>query len=148
LELNWQVLLMNMDYGYNVRGAAIHLTEKPAQSPLIVSAKLCWQSTGIQFEKGKTYELSASGRFKIAERSKPWMAEPNGVTIHYYHGHPLGILLAAVVPDDQPESLRTPIPVGLHATITPEQSGTLFFCVNENPAELADNEGEIRVEVK
>jgi hypothetical protein len=148
LELNWQVLLTNMDYGYDVRRAAVQLTDQPAQMPIVVLSNLGWQSTGIQLEEGRTYELTATGRFKIAERSKTWMAEPNGVTIHYYHGQPLGLLLAAIVPADQPEALRTPIPIGLHATITPEQSGTLFFCVNENPAELGDNEGEIRVELK
>jgi len=148
LELNWQVLLMNMDYGYDVRAAAVQLMDQPAQMPITISSKLCWQSTGFELEKGKSYELSATGRFKIAERSKPWMSEANGITIHYYHGQPLGLLLAAVVPDDQPERLRAVIPVGLHATITPKESGTLFFCVNENPAQLGDNEGEIKVEVK
>jgi len=148
LELNWQVLLAHMEYGYDVRSAMVQTKATSSQSPFTISAKLGWQATGVRLEKGKTYELSAKGRFKIAERSKPWTSEPGGITIHYYHGQPLGLLLAAVVPDDQPEALRHPIPIGLKSTITAEHSGTLLFCVNENPAELHDNDGQIIVEVK
>ena len=35
--------------------------------------------------------------------------------------------------------------VGLGNPITPEQSGTLFFKINDSAAELDDNAGELKV---
>ena len=85
-------------------------------------------------------------------RAKIWWCEPNGVSIRYYKGHPLGILLAAVRPDKpRPGSrsaLLTPTVVGLGATITPAVSGTLFLKINDSPGELDDNAGELKVDVR
>jgi hypothetical protein len=43
--------------------------------------------------------------------------------------------------------LVRPVPVGLGTTLTPPDSGTLFFRINDSAAELADNAGELTVRV-
>lgn len=81
-----------------------------------------------------------------------WWCEPNGVSIRYYQGRPLGILLAAVRPDNPPlgstSVLLRPIVVGLGTTLSPTESGTLFLKINDSVGELDDNAGELKVEVR
>ena len=79
-----------------------------------------------------------------------WWCEPGGVTIRYYRGHPLGILLAAVRPDHPKPGSTTALlhstVIGLAAKLTPKQSGTLYLKVNDSAGELDDNAGELRVQ--
>jgi hypothetical protein len=98
------------------------------------------------------YRLTASGRYQVAKEPKIWWCEPGGVTIRYYQGRPLGILLAAVRPD-QPaagstSALLKPTVIGLGATLSPPESGTLFLKINDSAGELDDNAGELKVEVR
>jgi hypothetical protein len=79
------------------------------------------------------------------------MCEPGGVTIRYYHGQPLGILLAAVRSDDAkttgPNGLLKPIVVGLETTFESPRTGTLYLRVNDSAGSLADNVGSLDVEI-
>ena len=86
-----------------------------------VAADEGWQNSGLRLEAGKSYELHAEGRYQVGKdsplenlllpgrQSRAWLSEPNGVSIHYNHGDPLGILLAAVRAGRQP---RRDQPVG------------------------------------
>ncbi len=91
-------------------------------------------------------------RADTSRKPKVWWCEPGGVSIRYYKGRPLGILLAAVRPDDPPpgstSALLRPTSVGLGATITPAETGTLFLKINDSPGELHDNAGQLKVEVR
>jgi len=175
LSEQWQLMTSNMEYGYDAARAAVDFTPgKPIKkaAALTVAADRGWQNTGVQLEAGTTYRLTASGRYQVGkglprplaenERegkttdrssdSKIWWCEPGGVTIRYYQGHPLGILLAAVRPEEpSPESdsvLLKPSVVGLGTTLSPEETGTLFLKINDSPGELDDNAGELKVEVR
>ena len=93
----------------------------------------------------------AKGRYQVADQPPIWWCEPNGVSIRYYRGHPLGILLAAVrpeVPAAGRSPLITPTTIGLAATLTPKHSGTLFFRINDSCAELDDNAGTLTADVQ
>ena len=119
-----------------------------------VAADRGWQNSGLRLESGVTYRLRASGRYQVANQPQIWWCEPSGVSIRYYHGQPLGILLAAVRPDpagpgptDAPSALIRPSAIGLGADLTPKQSGTLFLRINDSAGELGDNAGTLEVEV-
>jgi hypothetical protein len=88
----------------------------------------------------------------VADQPQIWPCEPGGVSIRYWRGRPLGMLLAAVRPDhyshDRPSPLTRPQPIGLGATLEPDRDGTLFLRINDSPAELRDNAGELRVRVE
>jgi hypothetical protein len=116
-----------------------------------VAADRGWQNSGLQLEAGQTYRLTASGRYQVAKDAK-WQCEPGGISIRFYQGRPLGILLAAVRPDDPPpdatSALLRPTVIGLGATLSPSESGTLFLKINHSPGELKDNAGELKVEVR
>ncbi|NOX54681.1 MAG: hypothetical protein GXP27_09630 [Planctomycetes bacterium] len=81
------------------------------------------------------------------------MVEPNGVTIRYCRGRPLGLLLATIrreppLPDASEETMLREIPVGTHATVTAFASGTLYLRVNDFWSELADNSGGLEITIR
>jgi hypothetical protein len=204
----WQLMVANLEYGYDVVRNAVDFTpgkplpppppvpvtkkdtESPPVAAIAVAADRGWQNAGVRLEAGTTYRLTASGRYQIAkgrvaeksrhraqdenpptsaasgdkgkgDRGEPasadadepiWWCEPGGVTIRYYRGRPLGILLAAVRPD-QPRAESTtallyPAAIGLEATLTPKESGTLFLKVNDSAGELDDNAGQLTVDIR
>ena len=156
LSEDWQVFIAGIEYGYDVARAAI---ERKPGSPLppggatvTIQADRGWQSTGLLLEANNQYRLTASGRYQVAKEPEPWWCEPGGVSIRYYQGKPLGQLLAAVRPDNQPAGVLSPLlhplVVGLGATLTPNQSGTLMLKINHSAAELANCAGELRVQVE
>ncbi|HTQ38551.1 MAG TPA: hypothetical protein VMJ32_05960 [Pirellulales bacterium] len=154
LEEEWEVFVANLDYSYDFGRMAIDFTPgEPLGSQnrrVEVQADRGWQNSGVLLEAGKTYKLTASGRFQVASDPKPWISEPNGVSVRYIHGRPLGLMLGAVHPehtDHAVSSLVNPIVVGLAATITPYETGTLYLRVNDSAGELSDNAGQAEVNI-
>ncbi len=157
-ELNeeWQLMATNMEYGYDVRRAAVDFTPgKPlsrAGAEITVAADRGWQNSGLRLEAGADYQLTAAGRYQVAKTTRVWWSEPGGVSIRYYKGRPLGILLAAVRPDHPPPGSTTALlhstAVGLGTTLSPGQTGTLFLKINDSAGELDDNAGELKVKVR
>jgi len=156
LAEQWQVFVADIEYGYDVARAAVDLTPgqplAEAGASIRVEAARGWQNSGLRVEGGVTYRLRASGRYQVAQQPQIWWCEPGGVSIRYYKGRPLGMLLAAVCASparpEEPSGLLRPSAVGLGATLKPTQSGTLFLRINDSGAELADNAGTLTVHVK
>ncbi|MEX0641877.1 MAG: hypothetical protein WD468_04210, partial [Pirellulales bacterium] len=156
LAEEWQVFVAGLEHGYDFTREAIDFAAgKPLageSGTVNVAADRGWQSSGVHVETGKTYRLTATGRYQVAKEPKIWWCEPGGVTIRYHRGRPLGMLLAAVRSDNfqvgQTSGLVTPQPIGLGADLTPAQSGTLMLRINDSAGELADNEGVVLVEIK
>ncbi|HUT13455.1 MAG TPA: hypothetical protein VMY42_23405 [Thermoguttaceae bacterium] len=156
LREEWQVFVTSLEYGYDAAAMPIDFTPgRPmaaSGTSVTVAANGGWQNSGLQLEGGASYRVQASGRYQVADQPQIWWCEPNGVSIRYYHGRPLGILLAAIrpdrpVPDDQSSGLLWPKEVGLGTTLTPKETGTLYFRINDSAAELDDNAGELTVAV-
>lgn len=151
----WDVMVSTLEYGHDIAQTAIDFTPgKPLPSggaSVTVSAKAGWQNSGLRLEAGARYRLQAAGRYQVAQQPKTWWCEPGGVTIRYYMGRPLGILLAAVRSDQPKEndasSLLRTTAVGLAAVLAPSETDTLYLKINDSPAELADNAGELTVRI-
>jgi hypothetical protein len=155
LAEEWQVFVADLEYGYDFTRTAIDFTpgERIASggSRITIRADRGWQNSGVVLERGVKYRLRAAGRYQVAAKPEPWWCEPNGVSIRYYRGRPLGVLLAVVRPDRPapgPSPWLAPIPVGLGDELTPTRSGTLFLRINDSAAELDDNAGTLAVDVK
>jgi hypothetical protein len=156
LDEQWQLFVVKLDYGYDLTREAIvyQSTTSDVAAPSVVQlqADRGWQSTGLRVHADTTYVLQASGRYAIADQPRTWWCEPGGVTIRYYGGYPLGMLLAAVSDQSKPLQGVTPLadpkPIGLRRELRFANSGTLFLRINDAPAELADNAGQIRVEIR
>ncbi|PHS18345.1 MAG: hypothetical protein COA78_02440 [Blastopirellula sp.] len=153
----WQLFVVNSEYGYDFarndvqykKGQAI----TGASATAMITADRGWQSTGILLEAGKTYQLSASGQYQIAqEDNQPWMSEPNGITLRYYNGFPLGMLMCGLRADNWNGQGTAPLafqePVGSQRELKIETNTTLYLKVNDHPAQLGDNIGNVTIEVK
>jgi hypothetical protein len=150
----WQAYVGSLEYGYDFERTAIDFAPgKPiaGEAKLTVTADRGWQNTGLRLQAGKTYHLHASGRYQVGNQPRPWLCEPGGVTIRYYQGKPLGILLAAVrqaqAKPNSSSAFLKPIIVGLGADLQPRETGTLYLRINDSAGELAENTGSASVTV-
>jgi hypothetical protein len=156
LDEEWQLFIGWMEYGYDRQRSAVEFRPGKELRPDGVTVKIAadrgWQSSGLRLVAGKPYRLRARGRYEVAQEPQPWISEPNGVSIRYYKQAPLGILAAAVRPEVREEGdistfFRAEF-VGLDLVIRPAATGTLYLRINDSNAELADNRGELEVEVQ
>ncbi len=155
LREEWQLFAADLEYGYDIPPTAIDFTPGsplPEEGAVVtVSATRGWQNSGLRLARGEDYRLRAIGRYQVATQPKIWWSEPGGVSIRYYKGRPLGILLGAIRPDqpktEGPSPLLKPTVIGLGATLTPPQTGTLYLKINDSAAELGDNAGQLKVQV-
>lgn len=162
LIAEWPAFVHSLDYGYDFERMAIkfrqgtRLTNGPRS--VTIAADRGWQSSGVRLDAGKSYRVTASGRYQIASSdidgvAETWPCEPGGVTIEYHDGKPLGMLLGAIVSRTAEASaahatLADEFDIGLNATITPAANGTLYLRVNESPSQLTDNRGELAVTIE
>ncbi|MFH1269089.1 MAG: hypothetical protein ABIK89_25460, partial [Planctomycetota bacterium] len=153
LAEQWQVFIADLEYGHDIPRTAVDFTpgRPPAEAgeSVEVSADRGWQNSGFRLEAGVEYRIRASGRYQVADQPQVWWCEPGGVSIRYYKGLPLGMLLAAVRTEPaaagEPSGLIRPVAVGLGTTLRPQRSGTLFLRINDSSAELGDNAGTLSV---
>ncbi|OYV85344.1 MAG: hypothetical protein B7Z73_13745, partial [Planctomycetia bacterium 21-64-5] len=100
LDLEWQAFTHELEYGYDlVRNAIEFRQAKPLAEKgqtITIAADRGWQSSGIRLSAGSEYEITARGRYEVANQPQPWWCEPGGVTLRYFRGQPLGMLLATV----------------------------------------------------
>ena len=157
LAESWELFVTNAEYGYDwKRNEVLYLDPVPFSGEVMtaeISADRGWQSTGILLDSSSNFAITASGEYIIRhEDGQPWMCEPNGVTIHYYKGKPLGQLVGALRAEPWQGGAITPLvstnEVGLGTSLFPEGPCVLFLKVNESPDQLGDNSGKIQVQIK
>lgn len=150
----WQLFVTQMDYGYDVAREAID--PRPLQSlpagggNFVLQANRGWQSTGYTITAGSTLRISGEGQFQLANDPQPWISEAGGLTIEYYRGKPLGLLLAAVSEPGEAglTRLADPQPIGLVGQLKCSLPGILYVRVNDAPSQLADNQGQLQVTIQ
>lgn len=161
LSTEWRLLIATLQYGHDISREAIDFERgNPLASTATstIAANRGWQSTGVLVEQGKRYTIEATGRFTIAVEpdGKAIESEAGGVTIDYHAGRPLGMLLAAIdargaagqkVSPNAKSGFLRPAELGRANRFTAPYSGTLYLRVNDSPAELDDNAGELRVTI-
>jgi hypothetical protein len=153
LEADWRQFVGELDYGYDVERSAIRRIEAKALSAagemVVIAAAAGWQSSGILIQAGEKVSIAASGKYQVGDDPKPWLCEPQGVTIEYHRGNPLGMLMAAVAPASTGEasSPLQDIPIGARRELSFKTSGVLYFRINEASAGLKDNRGELSIAV-
>ena len=159
LNDDWTDFVANIDFGYDFERTRIDdfIPGKPLPDDgavVSVHADRGWQNIGVRLEKGQVYELTAEGRFQLGQTPKIWWSEPNGITVRYHRGVPIGTLLATLLPDQSESAngvgvgLATPKIIGVGQTWNVENSGTLFLRINDFASELSDNDGIATVRIR
>lgn len=165
LRAEWTLFASTIHEGIDFERAAVRFGDaRPlaagASQKVEVKSDRGWQSTGLILEAGVDYEVTATGRATLASIPKPWISEPQGMTIRYVEGHPMGQLLGWLAPipagaersgQDSEDRLRRKLAViqfGPHTVFRADQGGLLLLRVNDRDSELQDNKGSYQVEVR
>lgn len=160
LSTEWTLYEFQLQPGYDSARAAVefrqgkHLSEgEPLQAS--VQAARGWQDVGLRVEPGDVLEIAATGRFTLADDVKPWISEPQGISIRYFNGNPLGRLLACLDADpsaekvgEQQKHLLQINPIGKSARLTMPAKGRLLLRLNDAWDSLSDNEGSADVTIR
>ncbi len=155
LEAQWQVMTKEMQYGYDLQRSAIQWKEAKALTTASQSLKVpadgAWHSTGLNLPTGR-WKIQSKGSFQIAkEGNNAWISEPEGITIAYVHGQPLGQLQYALVGRKAffqgMTELSNAQPAG-ELVEFPASGEELFLRINDLPNRLDDNQGEVEVVIQ
>jgi hypothetical protein len=158
MEAEWEVFVVGLEYGFDLERSAIDFVQgvplaegEPARIDL--PADRGWESTGVLVEAGADYRVTCAGTVSLANSPQPWVSEPEGVTIRYAAGRPIGRVLAAIDSETSLAGgaqghLTQSLDVGRSAVIHAEVDGTLYLRVNDYWSELADNVGSYGVLVE
>lgn len=148
LDRDWELFIGEIDFGYEVSKGAISAAASSGKNRFKISSMKSWQRTNISVSAGDKVSIAGRGRFVVnqSDDGTPWPCEANGITIEYYRGKPLGQLVAGVLGDDgNVDSLLNELTVGTRADLDVKSDGFLCFRVNESPAKLSDNQGELEI---
>jgi len=114
---------------------------------LTVLANRSWQPTGISTDSNTRLIISATGRCSVHAQPRPWISEPDGITIEYVHSRPLGELTAIAVPRKATQPPRR-TPVGRQARIELPPDAELWLQINDHESSRAANSGEYEVSIR
>jgi hypothetical protein len=116
-----------------------------ASKPFTLQSNKEWQNTGVTIKRGSTVQLNCTGRYAVHDQPRPWISEPQGITIDYVYGRPLGEITAMLVaPDGSICSGR--IPIGRESSLTASFDSDLWLQINDSADSRSDNSGSASVE--
>lgn len=155
LRAEWSEFVRTIDYGWNIPANAFVIApnagvEIQQIETRTVDAAKGWQSTGLLISAGDAIEIRTTGQVTLAADPQPWISEPQGVSIEYADGLPIGRLQAGVLPHDANASDLTfeVFDIGRSHVVTPRQRGMLMLRVNDFGNSRTDNRGEFHVEIQ
>ncbi len=152
LEAQWQVDTTALHYGHDFERTAIQWRDANVTDQIeyqwTLPADGAWHATGLRLTAGE-WEVTAHGSYQLAEcDAGPWIAQPDGITIRYAQGAPLGQVQWALQGDPAilqgMSELTKPQAVGSRAVLR-STGEELFLRVNDWPNQLEDNQGQVAI---
>ena len=153
INMDWLLFVESLREDYDVeRSFPVHskttvtaaeLTTGAAKFQL--QAALDWQDSGLRLKAGESVNVKCTGRFSGNDQPQLWISEPQGVSIEYVSGLPLGRVVATLVSDDG-ESMSSRISVGTGTTIKASQNVSVWLQMNDSSASRRNNAGTVNVE--
>jgi hypothetical protein len=143
LSFEYALFLKTLDNGYRADLCAWQWNRKFAvlagkrRTQTKVFAALGWQATGVQLEKGASYDVAAVGNWKIAKDGGEYNADGDQAG--------RGRLLAVIFKDFK---LSDPFPIGKLKSFASPTNGQLFLRCQDDWNKLADNSGELTVHIR
>ncbi|MCH7988406.1 MAG: hypothetical protein IID46_04555 [Planctomycetes bacterium] len=163
MKTQWCLFAHSLQDGFDMEQSAIDFVSGKPLDPqtksdsFSIDSRRGWQSGKIRVEQGREYNVIATGSFTLADEPRPWISEPQGISIRYFQGHPLGMLLAAIHDETSEgilqagtkhDSMLRVIPIGHKRRFKAEFSGTIYFRINDSFSELADNTGTVHITIE
>jgi hypothetical protein len=159
VSIQWRCFVDDLDFGLDVNRSALELEtvenhglEEKQESRVTLRSDRGWQSTGVIVQPGKSIEVRAEGRIVVREfeNGKKWSSEPQGITVEYYRGKPLGCLIGVLASfeDEQPTSRWETVRIGKGTVLKATKKSLLLLKTNEPSRDLADNQGTFSVSIR
>ena len=157
LKDDWLAFTSQLKPDFNFQKMLIDWSARSEQTSADVSFSLDanhnWQNSGTQVMAGKTYQINAEGQYVVDDDPKDWICEPQGVSVEYVDGFPLGMVQAVIYDMETPHAQKDrvflkPIPIGREETLTAPKSGTLFLRINDHANSWENNRGEIAIQIQ
>lgn len=153
LSTDWLLFVESLHENYDVeRSFPVHArtivtTEelKTGTAKFKLKAALDWQDTGLRLKTGESVNVKCTGQFSVNDQPNMWISEPQGISIEYVSGLPLGQVVATLVSDDG-ESISSRISVGTGTTIATSQNVSVWLQLNDSSASRGNNAGTVDVE--
>jgi len=105
-----------------------------------------WASTGLSLIKGQQIVIECKGRYVVEATTKPWFSEPDGITIDYVDGRPLGEVIGIIISADGTQTTRR-IPIGSEKKMQSPIDGILWLQVNDRWSQRKKNHGTVTVRI-
>lgn len=155
LEVQWQVDVSEMQYGFDFEKTAIQWTNVDANLSqpwkMNVPADGAWHQSPFELSAG-VWKMTVTGQFRITDEGQPVISGPDGISLAYAQGARLGMVQCAVPGENgllkRSSSLTRPMNAGSEFELTIAQPRQVFFRVNDDPSQLGDNQGQVTVELK
>jgi hypothetical protein len=146
----WPLFLASLTEGFEVEHSFPPLNAKASKPSVSGKVELQsgkeWQPTGVQIKRGTSVQLDCSGRYTVHDKPRPWVSEPQGITIDYANGRPLGEVTAMLVAPDG-SSCSGRIPIGRENSFTAPVDSELWLQINDLANSRSDNSGSASVEI-
>ena len=161
---DFAAFLADLDYGYEFSRSTIDWSPgKPltGRVEIAVAAGRGWQNSGWSLAQGQRSSFAATSRVTVGPASacradrkdavapsvRILESTPDGITLRWDRGRPIGRLLVAqwIDPGDGSSPAFRVLAEGAGGTFTAAADGPVYLKVNEAPGDLADNEGEFHV---
>jgi hypothetical protein len=123
------------------------LTAENPSTTVNIAADRGWQPAGIKLQTGQQIEITCSGRYAVHDQPRPWISEPQGITIDYYQSRPIGEVTAMLV-SLSPTYTPQQIPVGRGLQLTATDNCELWLQINDSPARRKENSGTAEVQIQ
>ncbi|MES2791214.1 MAG: hypothetical protein V4719_16485 [Planctomycetota bacterium] len=154
----WLLFASQIQYAHDIERSAIEfqpgleLAAPGKSSAMEILAARGWQSSRVSLIAGRKYRVRATGRVTLATTTKPWISEPQGISIRYFAGQPLGRLMGTIRPEPTGDATNRDIlkliPLGPNTTFVATHTGTFYLRLNDAWNELADNAGDVQAEIE
>jgi uncharacterized caspase-like protein len=126
----------------------LDLNKSSAKARVLAQAEE-WRNSGVIVEKGKSYAINAKGRWACGPGCG-WTG-PDGLGAYgvlcidvgqkIVKAWSMSSLIGKINEDG------TPFAIGNDLTLSPQETGTLYYRINESPGLCGDNEGYVDVEI-
>ena len=106
-----------------------------------------WQDTGCSMQKGETITIECSGECIVEQSTAAWVSQPNGITLEYNQGRPLGEVVAVFV-NGEAGWISRRIAIGNHRILTTMQPARLWLQINDDAGMRSHNSGSYSISIR